>query len=69
MSLASRISDLAVAVREKINAMMPRLMPSGGAVGQVITKTGPADYVVGWQDVPAGGGGGSSVSPIISWAI
>lgn len=54
MSLASRVNDLAAAVRDKINAMMPRLLPSGGTVGQVVTKTGPADGAAGWAD-PAGG--------------
>ena len=48
MSLVTRITDLVVAVREKINTMMPRLMPAGGTVGQVITKTGTADFTMSW---------------------
>ncbi|QZN86890.1 hypothetical protein [Cellulomonas sp. C5510] len=33
-------------------------MPTGGTVGQVLSKTGTEDYATGWTD-PAGGGGGS----------
>ena len=61
MSLVSRINDLTIAVREKFNTLMPRLLPSGGTVGQVITKTGVADLVFAWQDPASGGGGGGTV--------
>ena len=44
MSLASQINLLAAALRGKINAMMPRLLPSGGAVGQALVKSGAGDY-------------------------
>jgi hypothetical protein len=33
-------------------------VPPGGAPGQVIGKTGPADYQTGWIDMTGGGGGG-----------
>ncbi|AXQ69154.1 hypothetical protein HOU02_gp130 [Caulobacter phage CcrBL9] len=49
-TLISRISDLAVAIRTKINAMMPRLLPSGGIAGQKLVKTSSSDYAVGWGE-------------------
>lgn len=52
MSLVSRVTDLAVAIRDKINAMMPRLMPSGGTAGQVLRKTAATDYAAGWATMP-----------------
>lgn len=55
MSLASRISDLAGAVRDKINLMMPRLLPAGGSSGQVLAKTSATDYATSWQTVSGGG--------------
>lgn len=53
MSLASRVTDLAAAIRDKINLMMPRLVPTGGAAGEVLTKTGTTDFNAGWQPVSA----------------
>lgn len=53
-TLADRISELATAVRDKINIMVPRLIPAGGTVGQVLTKNGAGDYAAGWQDPGAG---------------
>lgn len=35
-------------------------VPVGGTIGQVLTKTGGADYATGWSDPASGGGGGSS---------
>lgn len=48
MSLASRVSALAGAVRDKINTMMPRLLPPGGTAGQVLSKTNGNDFESGW---------------------
>lgn len=59
MSLVSRVNDLAGTVRDKINTMMPRLLPSGGTTGQVLTKSSAADYAAGWS-TPSGGGGGGA---------
>ena len=59
-TLVQRIADLAAAVRDKINVMMPRLLPAGGANGQVLTKTSATDYAVAWS-TPSGGGGGGNV--------
>ncbi len=53
MSLVSRVTDLAVAIRDKINAMMPRLLPSGGTAGQVLRKTSSTNYATGWATLPA----------------
>ena len=39
-------------------------LPPGGTVGQVVTKTGPADGVVGWAD-PVGGGS----NPLMGWFV
>ncbi len=37
------------------NALASRSQPSGGATGQVLTKTGAADYASAWQTPAAGG--------------
>lgn len=58
MSLVSEISDLAVAIRTKINSMVPRLIPAGGTTGQVLAKDTATDFDVSWQDPASGGGGG-----------
>jgi hypothetical protein len=55
MSLISRINDFAGAVRDKLNLMMPRLLPSGGTTGQVLAKNADEDHEVEWIDPPAGG--------------
>lgn len=55
MTLASRMTDLAAAVRDKFNAIAPRLIPTGGADGQFLQKTGAGTY--GWADAGGGSGG------------
>lgn len=50
MTLAERISALALAVRDKVNLMVPRLLPAGGTVGQMLRKTGAGNYATGWGD-------------------
>ncbi len=60
-TLAARVTALAAAVRDKLNTITPRLIPPGGAIGHVITKTGAGDYAAGWQ-AAAGGGGGSGAA-------
>lgn len=62
MTLASRVSDLAIAIRNKINTMMPRLLPQGGTVGQVLAKSADTDYAVEW--VESGGKAGKGWAPI-----
>lgn len=61
MTQEQRLVLLAAAVRDKINTIMPRLIPTGGTPNQVLTKTGAGNYATGWQDAPAGGGGGAAV--------
>ena len=55
MSISSNVNALAAAVRDKINLMMPRLMPSGGTTGQVLTKTSATNYAASWQTVSGSG--------------
>lgn len=47
-TLETRLTALAAAIRDKINLMVPRLIPPGGAVNQVLAKTGAGDYAAGW---------------------
>lgn len=61
MSLASRVSAGFTAVRDKINLMVPRLLPAGGSAGQVLAKTSASDYAAAWT-TPAAGGGSTSRS-------
>jgi hypothetical protein len=60
MSLASQVSALAGAIRDKINTMTPRLLPAGGTTGQVLSKTNATDYNAQWV-TPAAGQGGSGI--------
>lgn len=62
MSLTSRISDLAGAIRDKFNAITPRLIPAGGSSGQVLIKGPGADYDAGWQTVAGAGPGNLVIS-------
>lgn len=61
MSMASRVSLFAEAVRDKFNLVTPRLIPAGGTTGQVLKKTGAPNYAMAWQDEASGGGGGGVV--------
>lgn len=46
--------------REKLNQLLlAAQVPSGGEIGQVLTKTGPGAFETGWTNVQGGGGGGS----------
>lgn len=47
-TFAARVIDLVVAIRTKINSMMPRLLPTGGSIGQVLFKSGSADGAAAW---------------------
>ena len=58
MSLASQVSALAGAIRDKINTMTPRLLPAGGGTGQVLAKVNADDFNVTWVTPASGGGGG-----------
>jgi hypothetical protein len=53
MSLRSRISDLTIAIRDKLNTMSPRLLPEGGADGQILIKKSDADFDTEWTQIGA----------------
>jgi hypothetical protein len=48
VTLQARLEALAAAIRNKINAMMPRLQPQGGTQGQALVKTTADDYASAW---------------------
>lgn len=48
-TLQARIEALATAIADRFNAIKPALLPTGGAAGMVLTKTGSADYADAWQ--------------------
>jgi len=50
MSLVDQISSLATAIRDKLNTMVPRLLPPGGTADQMLTKTSNEDYITAWED-------------------
>lgn len=52
MTLIARINDLAAGVRDKLNAMTPRLLPPGGTLGQALTKSSLDDYGARWASLP-----------------
>ena len=57
MSLASQISAGFTAVGNYVrDSILPRLVPTGGTTGHVLTKQASG---FGW-DAPTGGGGGST---------
>lgn len=55
MPLADGVVALAAAIRNKINEMMPRLLPSGGTTGQVLAKVNGTSFNVSWQTISASG--------------
>jgi hypothetical protein len=50
VSLVDKIIALAAAIRDKLNAMTPRLLPAGGASGNMLHKTSATDYAVAWVE-------------------
>jgi hypothetical protein len=71
-TLVSGINNLALAIRNKINLMVPRLLPGGGAVGQVLSKQSLNDYDSGWVTLGTAaqrniGTSGNTV-PLLSYA-
>lgn len=63
MSVASGVTNLAARIRDKINDMVPRLIPTGGTSGQALVKLSGTDYDVTWTDV---GGSGLTYRQIMS---
>lgn len=51
MTLKQRIEALATAIGNYLrDSVLPRLLPAGGASGQVLAKTAATNYAVGWAD-------------------
>lgn len=50
MTLEQRLTLFAVAVRNKFNAVMPRLIPTGGSAGQRLVKNSATDFDLKWVD-------------------
>ena len=49
MTLQERLQALATAVANHIrDAVMPRLLPTGGATGQVLAKTAAGNFTTAW---------------------
>jgi len=57
-TLEQRLADLVAVIGADIKALLGRAVPTGGAVGEVLGKTGAADGAIGW--VAAGGAAAES---------
>lgn len=62
-TLVDRIVLLTTAIQTKFNAVTPRLLPSGGTSGQVLTKSSATDYAAAWTTPAAGGGSSAATHP------
>lgn len=72
MSISTRVSELALAIRDKINEMIPRLLPRGGQAGQVLVKSSSTDFTVIWGEAApqtATRGGWAPVRAVATGAI
>ena len=54
MTLTARILALSDAIAAFIRSMVPRLVPPGGTVGQVLTKGSATDYDATWGTAASG---------------
>jgi hypothetical protein len=53
VSVASQVGLLATRIGNYLrDSILPRLLPSGGTTGQVLSKTSGTNYAVGWTAVP-----------------
>lgn len=69
-TLEARLIAVVQRIRDQFNAIKPRLIPSGGAAGQVLAKASVSDSDVQWIDPPAGGGADlSTYAPLNSPAL
>lgn len=59
-TLEQRLTALASTIGADVKALFARMIPSGGAVGQVLGKTGAGATDFGWVTPASGGGGGSA---------
>lgn len=62
MSLESRIAGLIASIGADIKALFGRSLPPGGTTGQVLSKSGSADYAATWADVAGGADGADGAS-------
>ncbi len=62
MSLESRIIELITSIGADIKALFGRSLPPGGTTGQVLSKSGSADYAATWADVAGGADGADGAS-------
>lgn len=62
MAFHPRLEAALTWIGGQIKVMRPRLIPSGGATGQVLAKSGPSDFDAGWVNVASG-----SATP--GWAV
>ena len=53
MGRSQRLSELIQGIGADIKALFTRVLPSGGATGQVVGKTGSSNYAVGWTNAAA----------------
>jgi hypothetical protein len=53
-TLSARISAALTSIGVDVKALFAARVPTGGAAGQVLTKTGVPDHAMAWQ--PAGAG-------------
>ena len=62
---AATVTADAAATQADFDARLPRLVPAGGDIGQILSKSSAVDYATQWIDAPSGGGGGGAVDRII----
>lgn len=76
MALSARLTALAAGISALSNSIgnhirdsiVPRLLPAGGATGQVLTKASGTDYAAAWATPAAGAGAGvQDVRKLAKW--
>lgn len=63
-TLEQRLTNLASAIGSDVKALFARVIPTGGAAGQVLGKTGTGPTDFGWVTLAAGGGGSTTVHSV-----
>lgn len=49
-TLEARLTAVVQRIRDQFNSIRPKLVPTGGATGQILTKNSTADHDLGWLD-------------------
>lgn len=65
MTLEARLLALVQAIGADIKALLARAVPTSGAAGQVLTRTGPGATDYAWANVAGGGGGAAAVHSVV----